>query len=51
MNFDTTHIVIRERGFAEILDLALRLFAAHWRPLVLAAIAGMAPWAILNLAR
>ncbi len=50
MNFDTTHILIRERGFAEILDLALRLFAAHWRPLLLAGVAGIAPWALLNLA-
>ncbi|MEM8864586.1 MAG: hypothetical protein AAGF31_03465 [Planctomycetota bacterium] len=48
MNFDTTQIAIRERGFAEIMDLALRVSQAHAGPLVLAWLVGVAPWMVLN---
>jgi len=48
MNFDATKIAIRERGFAEALDLALHVTRAHAGPLLLALAAGAAPWALLN---
>ncbi|MEM1304730.1 MAG: hypothetical protein AAGG46_07520, partial [Planctomycetota bacterium] len=48
MNFDNTYIAIRERSFAEVLDLALRLVKAHGVGLLVALIAGAAPWALLN---
>lgn len=48
MNFDSTHIVIRERGFAEVMDLALKVVRTHLGPLVLCGLAGVAPWALAN---
>jgi len=48
MNFDATHIVIRERGFGEIMDLALKVACAHAGPLLLALAVGAAPWALIN---
>lgn len=48
MNFDDTHIVIRERGFAEVMDLALKVVSQHAGPLVMAGLTGVLPWAVLN---
>lgn len=48
MNLDATHIAIRERGFAEVMDLALKVIRAHLGPLVLCGLAGAAPWAVIN---
>ena len=48
MNFDVTHIVIRERGFAEIMDLALKVVRAHLPSLLFCGLLGAAPWAIVN---
>lgn len=48
MNFDSTHIAIRERGFAELLDLALQVIRWHAMPLLLALVVGALPWAVLN---
>lgn len=48
MNLDSTQIAIRERNFAEIMDLALQVIRAHTGPLLLAAIVGIVPWAALN---
>lgn len=48
MNFDSTHIAIRERGFAEIMDLALHVTRAHAGPLLLALVVGAAPWGLVN---
>lgn len=48
MNFDVTHIVIRERGFAEIMDLALKVVRAHLPSLALCGMLGAAPWVIVN---
>ncbi|MEM6798284.1 MAG: hypothetical protein AAF589_02105 [Planctomycetota bacterium] len=50
MNFDNTHIAIRERNFAEVMDLALHVTRAHAGPLLLALLAGATPWALLNAA-
>lgn len=49
LNFDDTHIVIRERGYAEIMDLALKVIRLHLGPLVMAGLVGVLPWAMLNL--
>lgn len=48
MNFDATQIAIRERNFAEIMDLALQVCRKHAGPLLLATLVGVAPWALLN---
>ena len=48
MNFDATKIAIRERGFAEVMDLALHVTRAHAGPLLVALVVGAAPWALLN---
>jgi hypothetical protein len=48
MPLDSTHIVIRERGFAEIMDLALKVVRYHAGPLTLAGLVGVLPWAIVN---
>ncbi|MEM9186497.1 MAG: hypothetical protein AAGB00_08395 [Planctomycetota bacterium] len=48
MNFDATQLAIRERGFGEILDLALRVARSHAGPLLLAWLVGAAPFALLN---
>lgn len=48
MNFEATNIVIRERGFGEIMDLALKVARAHAGPLLAALLVGAAPWAVVN---
>lgn len=48
MDFDSTYIAIRERGFAELLDLALQVIRHHAAPLLLALVIGTLPWAVLN---
>ena len=48
MHLDQRHISIRERDFAEILDLSLRVLRVHWWPLSLALAAGAAPFALGN---
>ncbi|MEM6331048.1 MAG: hypothetical protein AAF790_12455 [Planctomycetota bacterium] len=48
MNFDNTHIAIRERGFAEVMDLALHVTRRHCGPLLLCLLAGATPWAVAN---
>jgi hypothetical protein len=46
---DRTMIVIRERSFMDLLDLALLVVRAYPVTLGLAAAAGIAPWAALNV--
>lgn len=48
MNFDQTYIAIRERSYPELLDLSLQLTRRHALGLLLALVAGAAPWALLN---
>jgi hypothetical protein len=48
MQLDNTQIAIRERGFADILDLGLRVVATHLGPLLVAMLAGIIPFALLN---
>jgi len=48
MQFDQTQITIRERGFLEILDLALHVLRSHWGPLSVALGLGVFPFALLN---
>ena len=48
MNFDQTYIAIRERSYPELLDLSLQLTRHHALGLLLALVAGAAPWALLN---
>ena len=47
--YDRTLIVIRERSFLDLLDLALLVIRQRPLWLALAAVAGIAPWAALNL--
>jgi hypothetical protein len=48
MQFDQTHIAVRERNFLEILDLATQVTRVHLGPLALALFVGSAPFAIVN---
>ena len=48
MQLDKTRIAIRERTFADVLDLALHVFRDHAGPLALAFCAGAAPVALFN---
>jgi hypothetical protein len=48
MNYDRTLIVIRERSFLELLDLALVVVRNRPVPIALAAVFGIAPFAALN---
>jgi hypothetical protein len=48
MNLDDHRIVIRERGYLELLDLALRVLRSVGAPFVLALAAGFAPFVLLN---
>ena len=48
MQLDKTNIVIRERGWLDILDLALGMFRTHGRPVLVALLAGAIPMALLN---
>ena len=48
MQFDETTMVIRERHFAEILDLAIQVVRVHWWPMLVTLVIGTLPWALLN---
>lgn len=48
MRLDHTRITIRERGYAEILDLAMRVAWTHGGAILAALSAGVAPLAALN---
>lgn len=48
MQLDKTQIVIRERSYGEILDLALRVAWGHALPLLGAGLMGMLPFALFN---
>jgi len=48
VQFDHTRIVVRERGYLEILDLALHVIPSQGRPLLVALAVGMMPFALLN---
>ena len=43
MLFDHNEIVIRERSYLEVLDLALQVVRVHWRGLIVALAAGAIP--------
>ncbi|MHB1033255.1 MAG: hypothetical protein ACYC35_05090 [Pirellulales bacterium] len=48
MQLDETRIVIRQRDYVDLLDLALRVVRAHFLPLVLTCSLGAVPMALLN---
>ena len=48
MQLDRTSIAIRERGYLDILDLALQVVRRHAGPLLAALAAGVLPFALLN---
>ncbi len=48
MQLDKTCIVIRERGWLDILDLSLGMFRTHGRQMLVALAAGAIPLALLN---
>lgn len=48
MQLDKTRIAIRERSFADVLDLALHVLREHAGPLALAFCIGVAPVALFN---
>lgn len=49
MQLDQYRIAVRERGYLDILDLALRVAATRALPLLAAAALGIAPFFLLNL--
>lgn len=48
MQLDRTRIAIRERSFADLLDLALRVIRGHALPLAVTFLVGAVPIALLN---
>ena len=48
MILDHTEITIRERNFMEVLDLGLHVITSHWKPLLIAFLIGVVPFALLN---
>jgi len=48
MQLDETRIRIRERGVTDILDLALHVMRAYFRPLVIATLLGALPFFLIN---
>jgi hypothetical protein len=48
MMLDNHRIVIRERGYLELLDLGLRVLRSQAGPLFLALLAGIGPFVVLN---
>ncbi len=48
LQFDKTRIVVRERAYVDVLDLALRLIRVYAGPLLLAFTAGIVPIAVFN---
>ena len=48
MKFDNHQIVIRERGYLELLDLGLRTLRSQAGPFFLALLAGVGPFVVLN---
>ena len=48
MQLDKTRIAVRERGYLDILDLALHVVWSYSWPLVIASVAGAAPMIALN---
>jgi hypothetical protein len=48
LQFDKTRIVVRERAYVDVLDLALRLIRVYAGPLLLAFAAGIVPVALFN---
>jgi hypothetical protein len=50
VQLDKTEIVIRERNFWEVLELALPMLRTHFFPLVWTSALGLVPFAILNYA-
>jgi hypothetical protein len=48
VELDKTNIVIRQRSYLDIMDLALRVIRAHAGPLLVALLAGIVPLALLN---
>ncbi len=49
MQLDATQIVIRERRYPDILDLALRVVRAHAVPLLITSVLGAAPLMLLDV--
>lgn len=48
MQLDRTELAVRERAMPEILDLALRVICAYWRPLLATWAIGVVPMMIIN---
>ncbi|MBU6239922.1 MAG: hypothetical protein KGQ51_19075, partial [Planctomycetes bacterium] len=48
MQLDRTAIVITQRNNDEVLDLSLVVFRTYWKKLILLAIIGVLPFAVLN---
>lgn len=48
MQLDKTEIVIRERNFWEVLELALPMLRTHFLPLLWTSALGLVPFAVLN---
>lgn len=48
LDLNMTLVSVRERSLTEICDLALRVLCKNFRPIALASLAGILPWAALN---